>query len=193
MSSFKINIADPKASKGYKTEVKDQHAAPLLGLNIGEKIEGNKLGIYGYEFEITGGSDYCGFPMRKGILGERKRISILKGIGFKGGLKGMKKKKTVCGHKINDKISAVNLKVLKEGSKKLAELFGSKEDKADKKPKEAKKEEPKPKPKKETNADKKEEKSDVKVADKKEEKSDVKVADKKETKQEPKQESKEDK
>lgn len=138
MASFKINIADPKTGKCYKTEVKEQQAAPFIGLNIGEKIEGSKLGIDGYEFSITGGTDYCGFPMRKGILGERKRITIYGGTGFRGGLKGMKKRKTFCGHKINDKISAINLKILKEGSKKLSDMFGgeAKEEKKEAKPEE---------------------------------------------------------
>jgi len=152
MASFKINIADPKTGKCYKTEIKDQQAAPFMGLNIGEKIEGSKLGIEGYEFSITGGTDYCGFPMRRGILGERKRITIYPGIGFRSGLKGMRKRKTVCGHKINDKISAINLKVLKEGSKKLSDLFAVEA-------KEKKKE-----VKKETKPEKKEEKPEVKEA-----------------------------
>ena len=128
MAGFKINIADVKTGKCYKTEVKDAQAAPFMGLNIGEKIEGNKIGIDGYEFSISGGTDFCGFPMRRGILGLRKRITIYKGVGFKGGLKGMRKRKTVCGHKINESISAINLKVLKEGTKKLSDLFGKKEE-----------------------------------------------------------------
>jgi len=139
MASFKINIADPKTSKCYKTEVKEEKAAPFMGLNIGEKIEGDKIGIEGYEFQITGGTDYCGFPMRRGILGIRKKITIYKGVGFKGGLKGMKKRKTVCGHKISESISAINLKVLKEGSKKLSDMFGKKEGEENPEEKEAKK------------------------------------------------------
>ena len=127
MASFKLNIADPKEKKCYKTEVKENQAAAFIGLNVGEKIDGNKVGIDGYEFEITGGMDYCGFPMRHGILGERKRITMYRGVGFKGGLKGIKKRRTVCGHKINERISALNLKVLKQGSKKLSELFGKSE------------------------------------------------------------------
>ena len=47
MAGFKINIADPKDGKCYKTEVKDAHAAPFTGLNIGEKIEGSRIGIDG--------------------------------------------------------------------------------------------------------------------------------------------------
>ena len=128
MTSFKLNIGDPKTSKCYKTEVKDAQASPFIGLNIGEKIDGNKIGFDGYEFLITGGTDYCGFPMRRGILGIRKKITIYKGVGFKGGLKGMKKRKTVCGHKISESITAINLKVLKEGSKKLPDMFGSKKE-----------------------------------------------------------------
>ena len=153
MASFKINIADPKTGKCYKTEVKDEQAAPFIGLNIGEKIEGGKIGIGGYEFSISGGTDYCGFPMRRGILGVRKRMTIYPGIGFRGGLKGMKKRKTVCGHKITEQISAVNLKVLKEGTKKLSDLFGKKEEGKEEVKEEAKeepkKEAPKNEPKKE--------------------------------------------
>lgn len=181
MASFKINIADPKTGKCYKTEVKDEQAAPFIGLNIGEKIEGGKIGIGGYEFSISGGTDYCGFPMRRGILGVRKRMTIYPGIGFKGGFKGMKKRKTVCGHKINEQISAVNLKVLKDGAKKLSDLFGKKEEgkerakeepvkeakeepkkeaKPEAKPEEGKKAEAKEKPKEETKPEQKEAKQE---------------------------------
>ncbi|MEK6868585.1 MAG: 30S ribosomal protein S6e [Nanoarchaeota archaeon] len=149
MAGFKINIADPKDGKCYKTEVKDAHAAPFMGLNIGEKIEGSKVGIDGYEFQVTGGTDYCGFPMRKGILGVRKKMVIYPGVGFRGGLKGMKKRKTICGHKINESITAINIKVTKEGTKKLSELFGKKEEG---------KEEAKEEPKKEKKPEAKEEK-----------------------------------
>ena len=149
MAGFKINIADPKDGKCYKTEVKDAHAAPFMGLNIGEKIEGSKVGIEGYEFQVTGGTDYCGFPMRKGILGVRKKMVIYPGVGFRGGLKGMKKRKTICGHKINESITAINIKVTKEGTKKLSELFGKKEEG---------KEEAKEEPKKEKKPEAKEEK-----------------------------------
>lgn len=153
MASFKLNIADPKTGKCYKTEVKDTQADPFIGLNIGEKIEGGKIGINGYEFLISGGTDFCGFPMRRGILGIRKKLTVYPGVGFRGGLKGMKKRKTVCGHKINESISAINLKVLKEGAKKLPDLFGKKEEgvKEEKKPEvkeQPKKEDKKPEEKK---------------------------------------------
>ena len=124
MASFKLCISDPASGKTFQKEVKDNMARPFIGLNIGEAIKGDSFEINGYEFQITGGSDYCGFPMRKGILGQRKKIAIYGGIGFRGDSKGIKKRKTVCGHKIHEKISQINLKVTKPGAKKLNELFG---------------------------------------------------------------------
>jgi len=186
MASFKVNIADPKTGKCYKTEVKDAQAAPFMGLNIGEKIEGNKIGIDDYEFLISGGTDYCGFPMRRGILGIRKRLTIYPGIGFKGGLKGMKKRKTVCGHKINEQITAINLKVLKEGTKKLSDMFGKKE--------EGKEEVKEEKPKEKEAKPKEEKKPEVKEGPKKEAKSEAKEEKKEQAKvEEPKKETKEEK
>ena len=123
MATFKLSIGDPKTGKTYKKEVKEAEARPLVGMNIGEPVKGDALGMQGYELQITGGSDYCGFPMRRGILGQRKRITILGGIGFKGAEKGIALRKTVCGHKVHDRTSQINLKVLKEGEKSLTELF----------------------------------------------------------------------
>ena len=123
MVSFKLCISDPATGRTFQKEVKDAMARPLIGLNIGETIKGDNLELNGYELQVTGGSDYCGFPMRRGILGLRKKIVILGGVGFRGAFKGIKKRKTVCGHKIHEQISQVNLKVLKPGAKKLNEIF----------------------------------------------------------------------
>lgn len=145
MASFKLCISDPSSGKTFQKEVKDSVASPFMGLNIGEAVKGDSFEMSGYEFLITGGSDYCGFPMRKGILGMRKSLTIYRGIGFRGAGKGIKRRKTVCGHKIHDRISQINLKVTKQGSKKLAEIFGREEkpeakEAREAKPKEGKKE-----------------------------------------------------
>lgn len=139
MVSFKLCISDPSTGRTFQREVKDNLARPFIGLNIGETIKGDDIEISGYEFQITGGSDYCGFPMRKGILGLRKKIAIYGGVGFRGEAKGIKRRKTVCGHKIHERISQINLKVTKQGHKKLAEIFGIPEEGKEKA--EAKKEE----------------------------------------------------
>ncbi len=137
MTEFKLCISDPKTGKTYQKEVKDEQAQIFVGMNIDETVNGEQLGASGYEFKITGGSDYCGFPMRHGILGVRKRISMYGGVGFRGKgrggkrLKGMKMRKTVCGHKINENITQINLAVTKHGSKKLNEALGVEEKKAE--------------------------------------------------------------
>lgn len=161
MVSFKLCISDPSTGRTFQKEAKDNLAAPLIGLNIGETIKGDLIELQGYELQITGGSDYCGFPMRKGILGLRKRINIYGGIGFRGAGKGIKKRKTVCGHKVHEKISQINLKVIKQGSKKLAEVFGVAEAKKEEK-QEVKKEEHKAKEEKKEAKEHKEEKKEAK-------------------------------
>lgn len=169
MASFKLCISDPSSGRTFQREVKDNEAKPFIGLNIGESIKGDTFGFSECEFMVTGGSDYCGFPMRRGILGLRKKITIYGGVGYKGGPKGIKKRKTVCGHKIYERTSQINLKLTKQGSKKLAEIFGV-EDKKEAKP------------------DVKDEKKHTKAQENKEQKEEVK-----EQKAEEKSENKEEK
>ncbi|MBW2969141.1 30S ribosomal protein S6e, partial [Candidatus Woesearchaeota archaeon] len=88
----------------------------------GETIKGELLGLTGYEFEITGGSDHAGFPMRKDIQGTgRKRILSVQGIGLKKRRKGQRQRKTVCGNTIHTKTSQINIKITKEGKTPLEE------------------------------------------------------------------------
>ncbi len=183
MVSFKLCISDPSTGKTFQKEVKDNMARPLIGLNIGEAIKGDSFELNGYEFQITGGSDYCGFPMRKGILGQRKKITIYGGIGFRGAEKGIQKRKTVCGHKIHENISQINLKVLKAGAKKLNEIFGVAEEGKEKKSeeKEARPAKVEKKEVKEEKAETKEEKKEVK--EEKKDSNEQKAEGKKELKQ----------
>ena len=127
MVDFKIVIGT-KDGKTHQKEIKDDQADNLLKRRINETISGNLIGFEGYEFLITGGSDKCGFPMRKGIQEPRKRITVKgKTVGFSGRnrnkdkQKGLIKKKTVCGEMITKIIHQINLKVVKEGPKPLTE------------------------------------------------------------------------
>ncbi|MBI4144430.1 30S ribosomal protein S6e [Candidatus Woesearchaeota archaeon] len=115
MTSFKAVIG-LKDGKCVQKEIGEQDSKSMLGKTIGEKIPGELLGLNGYEFEITGGSDYCGFPMRKDIPGAvRKHILEVSGIGVKKLGKGIRQRKTVCGNMIHPKTVQINLKVIKEG------------------------------------------------------------------------------
>ena len=194
---FKINISDPKTGKTVKKVVSDQAAQAFLKKRISEKINGDEIGFAGYEFEITGGSDYCGFPMRRDVRGTaRKRILIVSGVGIrkkKKSRKGKKIRRTVAGNTIYSKTAQINLKILKHGSKPLAEAErkegeaapdpakAPKEDKKEEEKKEAPKEETKTEEKKEeVKEEKKEEPKEEKKKEKKEVKEEKDVKDKKE-------------
>ncbi len=119
MPEFKLVIGQ-KDGKCLQKTIKEPEANGLMGLKLGDKVLGDKIGMPGYEFEITGGSDYCGFPMRKDLPGTgRKRVILTKGVGMQDNFKGLRKRKTICGNTIHAKISQVNLKILKEGKDKI--------------------------------------------------------------------------
>lgn len=133
MAEFKLVIGDTKSGKCYQKEVKDDAAGKFLGLKIGDKLAGELIDLPGYEFEVTGGSDYCGFPMRFDVVGStRKQIFTVKGVGIKNKkhrpnpkkkgwrtMEGMRRKKTVAGNTIFEKTAQINLKVLKHGKDPL--------------------------------------------------------------------------
>ena len=120
MTDYKLVLADPKTGKCYQREIKDAESEVFLGKKLGEKIKGDSFGLSGYEFEITGGSDSCGFPMRKDVNGvERKKVLVISGVGVKIKRKGQRQRKTVRGRTIGRNTSQINLKIIKYGKSKL--------------------------------------------------------------------------
>lgn len=129
---LKLNISEK--GKSWKLEVEPD---VLSGKAIGDKFDGKtiKSDLAGYEIEITGGSDLSGFPMSKDAEGVGlKRVLLTKGWGMHTKPKGIRKKKpqlkkgvrlrkTVRGKVLSEKSTQINLKVIKSGSKKLAEIF----------------------------------------------------------------------
>lgn len=120
MATFKLVISDPKNGKSYQREVQEAEAESFIGLKIKDKITGETVNLTGYEFEITGGSDNCGFPMRTDVSGTgRKKIFAVSGVGMRKQRKGQKQRKTVCGNTIHEKIAQINLKIVKYGKGSL--------------------------------------------------------------------------
>lgn len=109
MATFKIVVSDPNTRKAQSLEVKDPQAQSLLGLKIGEDVDGSLVGLQG-KFKITGGSDKAGFPMRPDVSGGVKKYVLLtKGVGFrKGASEGKKKRKLVRGNMITEEIYQLN-------------------------------------------------------------------------------------
>jgi small subunit ribosomal protein S6e len=122
MAEIKLNIGDPKSKKTLTKAITDSDIDPFMGKKIGDKVHGDSFGLHGYEFEITGGSDNAGFPMRKDVKGTaRKKILLVSGVGLRGNTKGRKVRKSVAGNTIFQKTAQINLKVLKHGSTPLFE------------------------------------------------------------------------
>jgi small subunit ribosomal protein S6e len=140
--AYKINISEK--GKTWKVE---SEATSLAGKSIGDKIQGKdiKHELEGYELEITGGSDIAGFPISKDVEGiGLRRILLTKGWGFRGKSKkkgtlpkGMRIRKTVRGKVISNSIVQINMQVLKEGHKKLHEIFSEQNKAKEKAPKAA--------------------------------------------------------
>ncbi len=120
MAEYKLVLNDPKTGKSFQREVKDAEADALKGKKLGDKLKGDLIGLAGYEFEITGGSDKSGFPMRKDVDTDgKKKILIVSGTGIRPKRKGMRLRKTVAGNTIGNKTVQINLKILKQGKEKL--------------------------------------------------------------------------
>ncbi|MFH1311073.1 MAG: S6e family ribosomal protein [Nanoarchaeota archaeon] len=147
--AFKINISE-KSGKTYKVELETEE---LIGKELHSKISGKELlpDLEGYEFELTGASDKSGFTVHDDVSGiGLKRVLLTYGKAMKkrprregkkkvsnAKPKGFRLRKTVRGKVISPEIVQINLKILKEGSKKLSEIFPEQN-----KPKEEVKEEP---------------------------------------------------
>ena len=125
MPEFKLVINDVKTGKSYQKVVSGEDADVFKRTKIGSIVQGDSLGFSGYEFEIRGGSDNCGFPMRADIDGiGRRRPLVTKSIGVRVKGKGIKKRKTLVGNTLSHLISQINLKTTKYGQKPITEILG---------------------------------------------------------------------
>ena len=128
MAEIKIVLNNPKTGRSYQ---KLADGGMFLGKQIGDKVNGEELGLPGYELEIRGGSDSAGFPMRHDIASAgRKRALLTKGPGVRINREGMKKRKNVRGNTVSDATAQVNLKVVKPGPADIEELLGVKKEEA---------------------------------------------------------------
>jgi small subunit ribosomal protein S6e len=129
MANFKIVVSDPKSKKAFQKEI-EQKASGFMGKRIGDKVKGDPIGLGGYEFQVTGGSDSQGFPMRRDVDGiGRKRVLLSRGTGFRTKIRGKRKRKSIRGNTISAAVSQINVKILTYGSKPLEELIGKTEKK----------------------------------------------------------------
>lgn len=123
MPEIKVVINDPKTKRSAQKVLDEAKSKAVYNLKIGDKLDGSKIDLQGYEFIITGGSDKSGTPMRKDVEGKhKKKILIVKGIGHKKSRQGVRKRKTVAGNTISDNITQINAKITKYGKDKIEGL-----------------------------------------------------------------------
>ena len=80
---MKLVISDTKKGTAYNVELDEIKAKNLIGVKLGDEINGTPLGISGYTLKLTGGSDKTGVPMRTDVHGRvRPRIQLSKGPGY---------------------------------------------------------------------------------------------------------------
>ncbi len=84
MADFRLVISDPKTKRAYQIEVKSPDSERLIGTKIGDAVRGESINVPGFEFQITGGSDKEGFPMRKDVQGT-KRVRSPSHVGLNPG------------------------------------------------------------------------------------------------------------
>ncbi len=96
-------------AKAWQIRIKDERAVRLVGMKIGDVLDGSLVGLKGAKLKITGGSDYSGFPMRPDIHGGVKKRVLLSGPpGFHPREKGERRRKIVRGNTITEDIVQIN-------------------------------------------------------------------------------------
>ncbi|QOR94470.1 30S ribosomal protein S6e [Thermosphaera chiliense] len=115
-SEFLINLSGNTELEGeifrasaWQVRVNDERTASLVGLKIGDEVDGSIIGLRNVKLRITGGSDISGFPMRPDIQGPVKKKALLSGPpGFYPERNGERRRKMIRGDTIAPDIVQVN-------------------------------------------------------------------------------------
>jgi len=104
-----VNLSNPKTKKTYSVKLDN---IPYIGNRIRDEVNLDPLGISGKGI-ITGGSTKEGFPMVPFLeQAGNKKVLLSDGIAFKSRFAGEKKRRTVHGKSIGDRIAQINIKIV---------------------------------------------------------------------------------
>lgn len=121
----RIVVSDPENGRSFQIEPKRSQGESLVGLEIGDTFDGEKIGLMGYKLKITGGSDEEGFSMLANVRGGgRVRALLSKGTGYRPKKRGERRRKTVRGNRVSEKIVQLNTKVVERGQKPIEQILG---------------------------------------------------------------------
>ena len=112
MVEFKVVVSNPVDGKSKTVALADAQAQALIGLRIGDTLDGEPYGYPDKELIITGGSDKSGIPVRGDIAGAGKRRILLSGTpGYHPTGSGQRKRKLVRGNMITEDMVQINTQV----------------------------------------------------------------------------------
>ena len=128
MADFQVIVGDDDGTT-YSFEVDGQDANRFIGRSIGETVDGDAVGLSGYEVEITGGSDQSGRPMHGDVSGpETTKLLSTGGVGFEPTVDGERKRITVRGAEVSEETRQINATIASRGDESVEELLGDDED-----------------------------------------------------------------
>ncbi|MCY4731366.1 30S ribosomal protein S6e [Natronomonas gomsonensis] len=129
MADFQVVVGDPEEGTTHSFDVDGQDANRFIGRSLGETVDGDAVGLPGYELELTGGSDTSGRPMREDVAGTSTKAILLEGgVGFEPSVDGERKRVTVRGAEVSDDTRQINAKIVGRGDQSVEELLGGDED-----------------------------------------------------------------
>lgn len=112
-------ISDPDTGESDRVELDDSRMSSLIGLRIGDVVEGSMADMSGYRLKLTGGTDRDGVPMRPDIHGSAKVDVILSGgVGYKPKNKGERKRVVVRGNITSSETTYLNFTIVEKPQKK---------------------------------------------------------------------------
>ena len=128
MADFQVIVGDDDGAT-YSFEVDGQDANRFIGRSIGETVDGDAVGLSGYEVEITGGSDQSGRPMHGEVSGAgTTKILSTGGVGFEPTVDGERKRITVRGAEVSEETRQINAKIATRGEATVEDLLGDESD-----------------------------------------------------------------
>jgi len=117
---MKLNISCPGTGGQKMIEMEDEKKLRVFyDRRMSQEVEGDDIGeeFKGYVFRISGGNDKQGFPMKQGVLvNKRVRLLLHKGAScYRQRRAGDRKRKSVRGCIVGPDLAVLNLVVVKVG------------------------------------------------------------------------------